>query len=74
MANKGGRKSLRDEVRQANVINLSWATLERAFKSKVVPDKEKRAMALEICKKTCPTKIDLGENATNTLAELFARR
>lgn len=51
------RKSLRDEVIQANVINLSWTTISRALKSKKINAKEKRVIALEIVKKSVPQKI-----------------
>ena len=52
-----GRKSLRDETVQANVINLSWTTVQRAFNSKKITDEEKRKIAIEIVKKTCPREL-----------------
>ncbi len=39
---KMGRKSLRDETVQANVINLSWTTISRALNSKTLTVEEKR--------------------------------
>lgn len=66
-----GRKSLRDEVVQAEVINLSWHTLRRAMHSKSITQKEKMGIALEICKKTCPTKVDFGGDTVNAIAQIF---
>ena len=54
-----GRKPLRDEAVQANVINMSWFSIQRALNSKKVSEREKRLIALEIVKKTCPQKLDI---------------
>ena len=62
----GGRKSLRDEVIQADVINLSWRTILRALHSKLIPENEKRNICLEVVKKTCPKEINLKTDALNT--------
>lgn len=57
-----GRKSLRDETVQANVINLSWVTIDQAMRSKKLTPAEKRVIALEIVKKSCPKEINLKGN------------
>ena len=54
-----GRKSFKDEIVQANVINLSWKTIYRALRSKKITENEKRAISLEVVKKTCPKEINL---------------
>ena len=54
---KMGRKSLRDETMQANVINLSWTTICRALRSPKLSLADKRRIALEIVKKTCPQEL-----------------
>ena len=61
-----GRKSLRDETVQANVINLSWTTILRALNSKKINEKEKRGICLEVVKKTCPKEINLKGEALGT--------
>lgn len=61
-----GRKSLRDEVIQANVINLSWRTILDALHSKKITDDEKRNISLEVVKKTCPKEINLKGDAIAT--------
>jgi len=61
-----GRKSLKDEVVQANVINLSWLTISRALNSKTLTEKEKREISLEIVKKSCPKEINLKGEALAT--------
>jgi len=58
-----GRKSLREETVQANVINLSWATIDQALRSKLLTEKEKRVIALEVVKKSCPKEINLRGDA-----------
>lgn len=58
-----GRKSLRDEVVQANVINLSWLTISRALHSGKITEDEKRMIALEVVKKTCPREINIKGDA-----------
>jgi len=69
-----GRKSLRDEALQMNVINLSWFTISRALNSKDIPDKEKRAMCMEIVKKSCPKEINLkGEAIANNVYNIISR-
>ncbi len=60
---KMGRKSLRDEAMQMNVINLSWTTISRALASDSLSIKEKRFIALEIVKKSCPKEINLNSEA-----------
>ena len=52
-----GRKSLRDETTQANVINLSWTTILRALHSPKLSLDEKRKIALAIVQRTCPAKV-----------------
>ncbi|MEK6879509.1 MAG: hypothetical protein AABY22_07880 [Nanoarchaeota archaeon] len=59
----GGRKSLRDEVIQANVINLSWRTILDALHSPSISVIEKRNISLEVVKKTCPKEINLKGDA-----------
>ena len=61
-----GRKSLRDETVQANVINLSWVTIDQALRSKLLSTKEKRVIALEVVKKSCPKEINLKGDAIQT--------
>lgn len=67
-----GRKSLRDETVQANVINLSWVTIDQALRSKLLTKVEKRVIALEIVKKSCPKEINLkGEGVTTTVYNII---
>ena len=61
-----GRKPLRDELTQANVINVSWTTIDRALKSSKVSQKQKLMISLEVVKKTCPKEINLKTDALNT--------
>ena len=56
------RKSLRDEVVMANVVNLSWTTILRALNSKKLTEVEKRGIALEVVKRTCPQRHEIGGN------------
>lgn len=53
------RKSLKDEVLQMTVINKSWAIISDVLNSKLpeITQDMKRAVALEIVKKTCPKEI-----------------
>lgn len=69
---KMGRKTLRDETVQANVINLSWLTIDRALNSPDITIQEKRVIALEIVKKSCPKEINLkGEGIASTVYNLI---
>ena len=65
MSRPMGRKSLRDETMQANVINLSWTTISRALNSKKLTEEEKRHISLEVVKRTCPKEINLKGDALN---------
>ena len=61
-----GRKTLREEAVQANVINLSWRTIFLALQSEEITKEEKRNISLEVVKKTCPKEINLKGDALNT--------
>lgn len=54
-----GRKSLKDEAVQMNVINLSWRTIWLALNNPTIDIDQKRMICLEIVKKTCPKEINL---------------
>ena len=58
-----GRKSLREESIQADVINKSWMTIRDILNSKVVDKKRQEEISLEIVKRSCPKEVKLG--ATN---------
>ena len=69
-----GRKSLRDETVQANVINLSWVTIDQALRSAKLTVKEKRVIALEIVKKSCPKEINLkGEGIAGRVYNIISQ-
>ena len=69
-----GRKSLRDETVQANVINLSWVTIDQALRSKLLNKKEKQVIALEIVKKSCPKEINLkGESIGSRVYNIISQ-
>ena len=62
-----GRKSLRDEATQANVINLSWTTILRALRSNTLTEEEKRGIALEVVKRSIPQNVKVGGDAENPI-------
>ena len=63
------RKSLRDEVIQSNVINISWTTILRALNSKTISEEDKRTIAMKVVEKTCPKEIKFDGNIGLTLTE-----
>ncbi len=54
-----GRKTLRDEAVQADVINKSWMTIRDILNSPSVDDERKAEICLEVVKKSCPKDINL---------------
>jgi len=61
-----GRKSWRDEMLQNEVINLSWKIIATALHDKTATMDEKKMIALEVVKKTCPREINLKGEALAT--------
>ena len=60
-----GRKSWKEELLINEVINCSWKTISKALASDEIDDKEKRSIALEIVKKSCPKEINVKSDSIN---------
>lgn len=67
------RKTIRNEVKMTKAVNLSWDTIFKALKApdSQVTKAEKRRIALEVCKKTAPKTVDIGDKTVDTFTSLM---
>lgn len=67
------RKTIRNEVKTTKAVNLSWDTILRALNASdsEVSKAEKRKIALEVCKKTAPKTVDIGDKTIDTFTSLM---
>jgi len=71
ISNNVGRKSVISEEIKAAVVSKSWVILNNYFEQGQVT-KEKRHVALEVAKKSMPTKIE-GDIGLNEVAEALTQ-
>ncbi len=66
-----GRRTAKDEQLIAEVVKMSWNIIGKALKSKKRDDKEKKMIAMEIVKKTCPQQVKTEISADDDLLAAF---
>lgn len=55
---RSGRKTTSNESKRLRILDLAWDIIEITLKDKRVSDKEKRNIALELCKKNIPQELE----------------
>lgn len=54
---RSGRKPLRDEEKRLRIIERAWEVIDETLNDPKVSAREKRKIALELCKKDVPTQL-----------------